>query len=451
MKEYAQSIPSPSQWELLKDLKFIRDHPHRYLLETYQNYGDSVDFRIPGKRAVFINHPQDVQHVLQMNHRNYDKATFQYDVLSQITGEGLLTHPGGQNWLQKRRIAQPAFNTHSLKGIVPIVVETVEPMLERWREHGPGGDLLDIDREMMQCALDVVAKALFGADLSGQAYRLTGAVMDALDYLIFQTRTLMMVPEWLPIRPRRDFRKASAEIEMVVNALIDRRPRESPGEDFLGLLLGARDQAGQFILSGREVRDEVVTLLIAGHETVASSLSWSWFLLAQNPQQRERLRQEAVEVLGEGQPGYDDLASLVFTRQAYDEALRLYPPAWLITRRALESDRLPGGAAVDADTLIIISPYAMHRRPDHWPDPGAFQPERFAEEGDRPRFAFIPFGGGPRLCIGNRFAYTEAVLVLAMVSRAFRLDLPPEASVEEEALVTLRPKGGLPMLVRPVV
>ena len=449
MNNLPKTGTGPSPGAMLKNLKFIRDHPHRYLLEAFQEFGDAVTFRVPGNHAIFINHPDDVQHVLQMNHRNYDKRTFQYRVLSQITGKGLLTHPGGQDWLKKRRIAQPAFNTDSLKNIVPIVVDTIKPMLGRWREISDSGIPLDIDREMMQCALDVVSKALFGADLSDQAYQLTGAVMDALDYLIYQTRTLMMVPDWVPTRQKRDYQKAMKRIEAVVNRLIDRRSLEEPGEDFLGLLLGARDDKGQRMLSRKEVRDEVVTLLIAGHETVASSLTWSWYLLAQHPDQRKKLREEADRVLADRNPTYEDLESLAYTRQVYDEALRLYPPAWLITRRALGEDRLRNDTVVAAGSLIIISPYTMHRRPDLWPEPDAFSPERFGKGQEQHRFGFIPFGGGPRLCIGNRFAYTEAITILAMVSRAFELHLPEDGHTETEALVTLRPKKGLPMLIKP--
>lgn len=443
--------PGPAKQQLLKDLKLIRDHPHEYLLQSAKAYGDVVRFSVPGNQAYFINHPDHVKHVLQMNHRNYDKNTFQYNALSRITGQGLLTNVDAEDWLEKRRIAQPAFSKQSLQGIVPIVTASTRAMLADWEENIKGGALIDIDREMMKVALAVVAQTLFGADLSEQAHRLTGAVMEALDYLIYQTRTLGMVPGWLPIRQNRNFKQACQKIENVVNDLIDRRPPDNPGQDFLGILIGARDEAGTPILSRKEIRDEVITMLIAGHETVASSLTWSWLLLSRNPGTREKIRLEAQQVLGDRQPTYEDYQQLTYTRQAYHEALRLYPPAWLISRRAIGEDQL-GEFSIPGGALVIISPYTLHRRPDLWPDPDIFDPARFSETASkgRHRFGFIPFGGGPRLCIGNRFAIIEATLILAMVSRVCSLDLPPGAEVRVEALVTMRPHGGLPMKLNPL-
>ena len=440
--------PGQGSIDLLKSLKHLRDHPHEYLLSSYQDFGDMVFIDIPGNPAFFINHPDDVQHVLQMNHRNYDKNTFQYQSLAKITGKGLLTNNDSQDWLQKRRVAQPAFSNKALQRIVPIVVGAVEAMMAGWSTKLNAGNLIDIDREMMNCALDVVAKALFGADLSDQAYRLTGAVMEALDYLIFQTRSLMMVPQWLPIAQNRNFKDAMASIEGVVNELIDQRSRKEPGDDLLGMLYSAVDEEGEPVFSRQDIRDEVVTLLIAGHETVASSLTWSWYLLAQQPEAQKALCSESRAVLRGHSPTFDDIAELDLTKQIYDEALRLYPPAWLITRRAIDED-IVGGYHIPADSVMVISPYCMHRRADLWPQPEQFMPERFSEAGSkgRHRFGFIPFGGGPRLCIGNRFAYIEATIILAMVASQFELLLPPNADVEVEALVTLRPKGGLPMQV----
>ncbi len=442
--------PGPSAFQLLTRLPGLRHDPPLFLLKHFNAYGDVVRFSVPGNLAYFINHPDHVQHVLQMNHRNYDKDTFQYNALARITGRGLLTN-NGEDWLQKRRIAQPAFGRKALLGMIPVVAQAAEAMMSRWEKSLSTHDRLDVDREMMQCALDVVARTLFGADLSQRAFRLTGAVMDALDYLIFQTRTLMMVPGWWPNRENRQYRTAMQTIESVVNQLIDQRTRAETGDDFMGLLLAAKDDAGNPALSRREIRDEVVTLLIAGHETVASSLTWSWYLLAQHPELRQKVQQEAEVVIGRDVPDSEKLDQLVYTQQVYEEALRLYPPAWLITRRALGADQV-GGVTVPAGTLMIISPYVMHRRPDIWPEPEVFNPARFdpSQSPKRHRFAFIPFGGGPRLCIGNRFAMIEAKLILALVSRRFSLDLPPGQDVTVEALVTLRPKDGLMMRVAPL-
>lgn len=441
----------PTPLALLSSLRVLRDHPHEYLLQCFEEYGDVVHFQVPGNKAHFINHPDHVQHVLQMNHRNYDKDTFQYNVLSRITGKGLLTNHGGEAWLAKRRIAQPAFSKTSLQSLVPIVVESCQEMMAKWTSLDPEATL-DIDREMMQVALDIVSKSLFGADLSDQAYELTGAVMAALDYLIFQTRSLGMVPTWLPSRQNQDFKRAIKRIEKVVDGLINQRSPEHPGGDLLGLLLAAKDQAGNPALSREEITHEVVTMLIAGHETVASSLTWSWYLLSQQVQIREKLHLEAKLILDQKSPSYADVSLLTYTQQVYNEALRLYPPAWLISRRAVGEDQL-GGHLISAGDLMIISPYTMHRRPDLWPNPAQFDPDRFGQEKAqrRHRFGFIPFGGGPRLCIGNRFAYIEATLILALVSRQYELLFPQASNIQVEALVTLRPANGLPMKIIPRV
>ena len=443
------NLPGPTPTQLLADLKFIRDHPHEYLLRCAQEYGDVVQFAVPGNKAFFINHPDLIQHVLQLNHHNYDKQTFQYNALAKITGQGLLTNSDSKDWLAKRRISQPAFSKKSLQGIVPIVVSSIKAMLKTWEPYTGHGRSLDIDREMMKVSLDVVSKTLFGADLSEQAFLLTGAVMDALDYLIYQTRTLGMVPGWLPIKQNYRFKQSLHRIEAVVNTLIDQRSFDHPGDDFLGMLIGARDENGNPVLSRKEIRDEVVTLLIAGHETVASSLTWSWYLLANNPGICKKIRQEAVMVSGCDDPDYAGFEKLIYTQQVVNESLRLYPPAWLITRRALGEDRL-AGYLIPKNGLIIISPYTIHRHPGLWEDPDVFDPDRFAEleSNKHHRFSFIPFGGGPRLCIGNRFAMIEAVLILAIITKDYNLDLPAAESINVEALVTMRPKGGLPMLVR---
>jgi cytochrome P450 len=247
------------------------------------------------------------------------------------------------------------------------------------------------------------------------------------------------------------FKRSLKGLDQAVYAMIaQRRQAEDLGEDLLGMFLKARDKETGQPMSDREVRDEILTMLIAGHETVASALTWTWYLLSLHPEARRRLRAEVLNAIGERPPASIDLEKMPFTDQVFSEALRLFPPAWIITRRAEEEDAF-GSYRVSPGSLVIISPYVVHRLPEYWKNPLGFDPDRFhpGEKEGKGRFSFIPFGGGPRLCIGNQFAVLEARLILAMVIQKFRLDLLPAHAIHVESLVTLRPRGGLPMRVYP--
>lgn len=430
--------PGFSSRALLPRLLDIRDDTLGFLLECTRRFGDITSFQAGNQSAYLINNPDLIKHVLQDNHHNYSKNTIQYNSLAAITGHGLLTSDGPQ-WLRNRRLAQPAFARPRLSNLDGVVLPAVEAMLARWRSH-PGP--LDIDSEMMKVTLEVVGKALFSIDLSREAQKLTAAVLTALDYIVGKARNPLGPPLWVPTAHNRRFKAALRTLDDAVFGLMNqRRAGGDPGDDLLGMLLQARDEQTGQPMEDTQIRDEIITLLIAGHETVASALTWSWYLLSRSPECAQQLRDEVDSVLGERSPVFADLPDLPYTARVFNEALRLYPPAWIITRQSLAEDRL-GDYAIPARSLVIISPYTLHRRPDLWPDPETFDPGRFAGSAP-PRFAYIPFGGGPRICIGNHFAQVEAALILARVSQCFRLDLLPGADVRVDALVTLRPRGGL--------
>jgi len=440
----------PSSFELLKQLRKIQRNAPEYLLDAARRYGDMVFFDVPKNPAYFINHPDLIKHVLLDNHRNYSKNTIQYNSLSEITGKGLLTSDGSF-WLRQRRLAQPAFARQRLSALDGVIAPAAQAMLERWEGAARSGDPLDVDGEMMKLALEVVGKALFSIDLSKDAKRLVDAVLTALDYIVGRARNPTS-PSSLPflMTPRKArFKAAVSTLDMTVYDLIHQRQAAGdPGDDLLGMLLKARDPESGSPMTPEQVRDEVITILIAGHETVASALTWSWYLLAKHPQQWEQMRAEVSSVLGARLPSTGDLKDLPITGQVFSEALRLYPPAWLITRKSLEADQIDG-IDIPPGALIIISPYTIHRHPAYWEHTESFDPSRFSpeQEKNRPRFAYIPFGGGPRLCIGDQFAIIEAQLILAMVTQRFRLELLPHRPVEADPLVTIRPKHGLPMKV----
>ncbi len=439
--------PGPSGLKLLTQLPAIQRNVLGFLTDSLRAYGDLVFFDVPRNPAFLLNRPETIQHVLLDNYRNYTKDTIQYNSLREITGEGLLTSDS-ELWLRQRRLEQPAFARSRLASLDQVVIPAVEKMMAGWDSPARGGEAIDVDGEMMRMALEVVGKALFSIDLSGESQRLTGAVLTALDHLVQRLRNPVVLPGVVLTPRRARFQAAIATLDLTIYDLIaGRRERSDPGDDLLGMLLKARDSETGAPMSERQVRDEVITILIAGHETVASALTWTWYLLAKNPQAWQRLHDEAVGALHGASPTTADLARLPYTRQVFDEALRLYPPAWIITRKAIAADRL-GEFETPPGALMIISPYTIQRHPAYWEDPDAFRPERFdGDEARRPRFAYIPFGGGPRLCIGNNFALIEAQLVLAAVAQRYRLAVLPDRPIEVDALVTLRPKHGLPMKV----
>jgi cytochrome P450 len=277
-----------------------------------------------------------------------------------------------------------------------------------------------------------------------------------LDYVVYRASSPLALPRVVPTPRNRRFNATMRRLDAFIYDLIEHRRREGEDRgDVLSMLLQARDEETGAALGDEEIRDELITLLIAGHETVASALTWCWMLLSQHPTVRERMEAEVDEVVGNGRlPTPADLENLPFTRRVFAEALRLYPPAWLITRRAIADDPVPtaeGEHTIAAGSLLILSPYVAHRHPEFWPNPLGFDPDRFAPDaaGERPRFAYIPFGGGPRLCIGDRFALMEAPLIMTAVTQRYRLNLVPGRPAIIDPLVTLRPRHGLIMTVQP--
>lgn len=440
--------PGPSPRELLPQIGKIQKDAPGFLLSLAARYGD-IAYLAVGRLPVYvISHPDGVKHVLQDQNRRYSKDTIQYNALSTITGRGLLTSDGAF-WLRQRRLAQPAFARPRMMALDAIIVPAAQRMLERWAELERRQQAVDVDGEMMRLTLEIVGKALFSIDLSREAERLTEAVLTALDHIIYRARNIIVPPDSIPTPRNLRFRRALRTLDEAVYALIaERRRLDQPGDDLLGMLLQARDEETNQPMTDLQVRDEVLTMLIAGHETVASALTWTWYLLSGSPETRGCLRDEVTAVLGSRLPTAADLAALRMTGQIFSEALRLYPPAWVITRKVVEADEVLG-YALPAGALVIISPYVVHRQAAFWDDPETFDPMRFAGEGEakRHRFSYIPFGAGPRLCIGSHFAAVEAHLIMAMIAQRFWLETAPGAQVRMDALVTLRPHSCMPMRI----
>lgn len=437
------TAPGPAGPEMLTQFSAIRRDPLQFLVRTWRQFGDVVQFPIPRPPAYLVNDPEGVRRVLVMNGRNYGKSTIQYRSLSLVTGEGLLT-ADTPSWTRQRPLVQPAFHHETLTHVSDHVATAMSRVGEQWLAM-PDGAVIDVDAAMMKAALEVVGHALFGTDLSGDADVLTRATLSALDVVIARARPSIVPPAWMPTPLNRQLATATRTLDAAVQRILSGRNPDEPATDMVGMLMSARDAEGHG-LSHTELRDQIVTFIVAGHETVASALTWTWALLAAHPDVQERVQAESDAVLAGRPATFDDLPRLPLARAVIDEALRLYPPAWLITRNALDADEL-GGYAVPAGALVILSPWLLHRHPDVWDDAEAFDPDRFLD-GRASRTGFVPFGAGLRQCIGKDFAYAESTLVLATLAGRFRLSYPAGGSIPPAVpLVTVRPPAGLPLRV----
>lgn len=435
--------PGPGGPEMLLNIGQMRRRPPAFLAQCADRYGPVVRFPMPRSEVWLVSDPDEVRRVLQGNHKAYGKRTIQYDTLALVTGTGLLASDADL-WRRMRRVMSPGFHHELIAGMATSVHETCTAWVDRTLP--PHAEIeLDLDAAMLELTLEIVAATLLGGSLAGRADRLVAAVMTALHVVVAKAQQPLPIPGSWPTPGNRRLQRAMAVLDAAVADVIAARRGAEPGTDTLWLLVTAMDSG---VATAGEVRDEVVTLIVAGHETVAATLTWSWVLLAQHPEAERRVHAE-VDALSAPQGGWDAgvLERLPFTRAVVDECLRLYPPAWVITRRSLEADTL-GGFELPAGATVILSPYVMQRDARWWPDPERFSPERFLDEalteGGRGPLTYFPFGTGPRLCIGRDLALMEAPMVIASLARVMRARPQRPAAIREDFGVTLRPRGGLP-------
>ena len=449
--------PGPRSWSPFGSLPELRRDPLGTLMQKRSAYGDVVRFRSGIWFAYFVAHPDDVKRILQDNSDNYTKG-FVFDYLKTVLGRGLLTDEG-ESWRQQRRLVQPAFQHQRLGELAEAINASIQRMLGRWRA-APAVWEVDLAAEMTALTLDIVSNAVIGSPFASDGGAVSEAVRVAQEHINWQIMRLLTWSDRIPTPRNRRFKRALAVLNDAVYALLDERRHELAARDgstrgaarrsdLLSLLIEALDVEGSEHMTEMQLRDEVMTILLAGHETTANALVWSWHYIAANPEVAERLRAEVDAVLDGRQPCLADLGSLKYTRMVFDEALRLRPPVWALFRCPLNDDVL-GGYRVPSFTSIILSPYVTHRHPEFWDEPERFDPERFLPErvAERPRYAFFPFGGGPRMCLGGEFATMEGVMALASMAQEFELEAVPNHEVALEPLITLRPAGGLPMIVR---
>ena len=425
------------------DLGIIREAPLAFLCALHARFGDVVRHRSGETTVTLVNRPDLARRVLNDRTSTYTKTgTPDERMLVPLLGRGLLTSEGEQ-WRRQRRLAQPAFAHRQVVRFDGLMVAAAEDLAARWSQAAGTGRVVRVDHDLTSLTLVVVARSLLGADLSiGNRF---AEAVDAVNAFMSHHDPSGSGS----VGDVAAFRQAVGFFDMIVGLLIQAgRAEGEDAEHLLGALLRARSENLADGFTTRELRDQVLTLLMAGHETTAKALTWTLWLLDRHPDVRRRLEEEVDTVLDGRSPTADDLESLAFCRKVLLESMRLYPPVWLLSRMATEDDEL-GGFFVPAGSLVCISPYLLHRRPADWPRPEEFGPDRFDRvEDSATSFAYLPFGGGPRQCIGRSFALVEAQLVLATLVTRFRLTLQPGHVVAPEALVTLRPRDGLLMTVQ---
>ncbi len=404
-------------------------------------HGDFVCVRFPPFKTFIAYHPDDVQRILRDNHRNYWKGQL-IEKFKRVAGEGLV-FSDGELWKRQRQLAQPAFARDRIDAMAGMIGEVTARTLDGWEKRALPGEPLEMMPEISRLTLEIVARALFGTDFREKREGFSDAVTRALDYVDHLMGSFVPLPEWVPTKANRHGARATRDIDRFVHEIIAARQRSgaaSDSPDLLSYLLAARDAEGGRGMDAKQLRDEMVTFLVAGHETTAVALTWTTYLVARHPAVAERLHEEVDRVLGDRIPGAEDLESLDYVRMVFEEAMRLYPPAPNTVRQAFEDDEL-GGYRMPAGLSVSVSQYVTHRHPEFWEDPERFDPERFRADRVEARhpFAYFPFGGGPRACVGKRLAMLEGQLILAMIAQRFRLTQREDRIVGMAPIITLRP------------
>lgn len=418
-------------------------------VSVYRNTGGRGDFR--PRRMLFhrvgtASEPEIVRHVLVTHADNYRKTPIARSLLEPVLGRGLLTSEGSF-WRRQRRIAAPAFHHRRIKGFADMMTALADEMLDRWDGLADAGEPLDVQSEMSRVTMKIITRAMFSDRLAEAEARDVSEAIRVLNRQRLRLRDFVGIPEWIPRLTAAETRAAIRTVDRTVNRIIaERRADERDRGDLLSMFMLAADEETGERMSDRQLRNEVVTMFIAGHETTATALLWTFYALDRNPEVETRLHAEVDAALGGRPPGLDDLPRLPYARMVIEETMRLYPTVGMISRQAAVDDEI-AGVRVPRGTIVNLNIWRAHRDPEVWADPERFDPERFdpARSRGRPKHAYFPFGGGPRICIGNNFSLMEAQLILASVARRWCLRAPPGREVEPVGNVVLQPRGGLEM------
>ncbi|MDX2214817.1 MAG: cytochrome P450 [Oculatellaceae cyanobacterium bins.114] len=444
MAQDVLDLPGPQGNTIAGSLLELGRDPLGFLTHCAREFGDIVPLQLGLTSTCLITKPEYIEQVLK------DRDTFVksrgFRVLKTLLGEGLLTAEG-ESWFWQRKLAQPVFHQKRIQGYGQVMIDYTEQMLQTWHD----GETRDIHQEMMRLTLSIVMKCIFNKDVAeGEAKTVARALDVTMDWFESKRKQGFLVLEWFPRPENIRYRQAIAEMDdAIYNLIRERRAKTEETNDLLSMLMHARDEETGEQMGDRLLRDEVATLMLAGHETTANALSWTWMLLSQHPKVRQKLQTELTEVLGDRPPTIEDLPRLQYTNQVVKESMRLYPPVSIFGREVAKDTRI-GDYEVASGTVIMISQWVMHRSPKYFDDPDLFKPERWENDLERslPRGVYIPFGDGPRICIGKGFALMEAVLILAAIAQKYQIEVIPGFEIVPQPSITLRPETGIQVTLK---
>ncbi|MFN8674511.1 MAG: cytochrome P450 [Candidatus Sericytochromatia bacterium] len=423
-----------------ESIKKSQDSQLDWYYETWKKYGDYAKIiGMPNYDVFIISDPDGVEHILKTNHQNYKKPDFFNNSVGLLAGKGLIVNEGEQ-WLKNRRIMQPLFRKDSLNSFFDIMKACTLELISKLEQKT---EAFDIVKEMYDIVIKIAGLTLLSSDLSSEASELGKNYREAFDFLSYKLRNPLSLPTWFPTEKNHRFHDAKKFIDNIISNIIEEHKNNNRKEvkDIISLLLNAKDPQTGEKLTEKEVKDEAITLLTAGHETTACALSWLWYLLGLNTDKQEKLYQEIgnLDILN---CNLEDIQKIKYSKMVFDETLRLYPPAYSMPREAINDDIIKG-YLIPKKSVIIVSCYTVHRREDLWEKPEEFYPEHFIEEAveKRHKFAFFPFSGGPRVCIGANFAYMETQIIISMLAKKFRFELEPNQKIEADTTFSLKPKN----------
>ncbi len=447
------AIPGPRGLELLRLTQRFLSHPHEAMLDVAVRYGPIVLLPFPLDHIVVLAEPRYIEYVFHQGHHRYDKQSPRWKTLRRIWGDGLLT-ADGEVWRRQRQRMQPAFHQDQLPQFADVIVAEAQKIGAEWAESARSGQARDVFVDMLRCAVRALSKAMFGSDVDGRTDLIIRAVGDINAYINpMALGNLLPLPDAVRRRVTpgfREYERAMDDLRQLFAAIIHARLATGDGrKDLLGMIMAGTDDEVSETMTERQLHDEMMTLLMAGHEPVGIATAWSWYWISQHPEVERTLHAELDAVLGGRAPTLEDVPRLEYTRMVFQEAMRLSPPIWGVERRAAEDDVI-GGYRIPKGTCVALSQYVMHRHAAYWESPTAFDPERFAAgaSAGRPQYVYFPFGGGPRRCIGMRFSMMQGPLMLAALAQSFSARPKPGHPVEPAPRLNLPPKYGLQMYVQ---
>ncbi|MGB0522707.1 MAG: cytochrome P450 [Flammeovirgaceae bacterium] len=444
-------IPQLPEQYPLQNVNAYRKDPLGFVKECFDTYGDIFSLKFLNRNVIITQRPEIAQYILQTNHRNYIKATA-YRKLKLLLGEGLLTSEG-EVWLKNRRLAQPAFHKKSIESFLKVMHDATEQMLYRWQYFYAGGRAFQLQNELSECTLAVVCEALLGHSLEKGGSIVNEELPSVLKFMIDRMLNPVALPIWMPLPAHQRFLRSKKRLEALIRSILFEKRHTDDGKegiDLLTMLMLAKDEHTGLGMTTEHLVDEMLTFFLAGHETSAMGLTWVFYHLAKSPSIAQRVREEINQVVVGERVSLEQLTALKYTKKVIYEGLRLKPPIWTIAREALTDDVI-GNYDISKGDSVVINNYWMHQHPEFWADPMTFNPERFSDAMTNAihKHAFLPFGAGPRICIGNHFAMMEMTVILVQVFKRFKVQVVKE-QIDIECSLTIRPKHGLEVFLEPI-